>query len=305
MTDAKAPYVALTIAGSDSSGGAGIQADLKAFASFGVHCASVITAVTAQNTVSVDDIHLPPLSSIEAQLEAVFSDLPIRAVKIGMIGSVPIASLVRRFIEQAGDIIVVVDTPLMSGTGAALGDELVRGALVEQLFPLADVITPNLNEAALLLGQCPLNFQNVVSEEEAIDQFKDQAAGLLRFGSQAVLLKGGHFYDFKDDESFPTEDHLKGLGANKKAIDVFLDAKGANAFVSNWVDVVHNHGTGCALASALTANLIYGKESGKPDEWAVERARNWLRDCLLASKHMALGKGPGPLNIANLRQIDL
>lgn len=305
MTDASAPYAALTIAGSDSSGGAGIQADLKAFAAFGVHGASVITAVTAQNTVSVEDIHLLPLSSIEAQLDAVFSDLPIRAVKIGMIGSASIASLVRRFLEQADDLIVVVDTPLMSGTGAALGGELVWAALVEHLFPLADVITPNLHEAALLLDQAPLNYQLYSSDDKVIEQFKTQASHLLGLGSRSVLLKGGHFYDAQLDNEKKHSELKEKFRSNKKAIDVFAHANGTDVFVSDWVDVVHHHGTGCALASALAANLIYGKDAGKSEQWAVVNARNWLNERLQASQHMLLGKGPGPLNIANLRQIDL
>lgn len=318
MIHADAPYVALTIAGSDSSGGAGIQADLKSFAAFGVHGASVVTAVTAQNTTSVNDIHTLPLSSIEAQLDAVFSDMPVRAIKIGMIGSATIASLVARFIKQANVELVVVDTPLMSGTGAALGDELVRSAIVEHLFPLAHIITPNLHEAALLLDEAPLSFEDFYSAdvtkrilfEKVIAGFEAQAQKLLALGPRSVLLKGGHFYDLVSN----AESDVPQI-TERKAIDVFYEGAASEdivsedtaskVFVSDWVDVMHHHGTGCALASAIAANLIYGKDTGKSDKWAVERARNWLQECLNNSQVMLVGKGVGPLNIANLRKIDL
>lgn len=313
MTHADAPYVALTIAGSDSSGGAGIQADLKSFAAFGVHGASVVTAVTAQNTVSVSDIHTLPLSSIEAQLDAVFSDLPIRAIKVGMIGSASIASLVGRYIKQANVDLLVVDTPLMSGTGAALGDELVRAALIEHLFPLAQIITPNLHEAALLLDEAPLSSEDFYSMgetkrflfEKAIAQFEEQASRLLSLGAGSVLLKGGHFYDLTTNSGVEPSQI-----AERQAIDVFYEGAvsentASKVFVSDWVDVMHHHGTGCALASAIAANLIYGKDAGKSTKWAVERARNWLQECLKDSHAMSVGKGAGPLNIANLRKIDL
>lgn len=323
MIHADAPYVALTIAGSDSSGGAGIQADLKSFAAFGVHGASVITAVTAQNTTSVNDIHTLPLSSIETQLDAVFSDMPVRAIKIGMIGSATIASLVGRYIKQANVELIVVDTPLMSGTGAALGDELVRSAIVEHLFPLAHIITPNLHEAALLLDEAPLSFEDFYSADETkrilfekvITEFEAQAQRLLALGPRSVLLKGGHFYDLASN----TESDVPQI-TERKAIDVFYEGAasedivlegivsedtGSKVFVSDWVDVMHHHGTGCALASAIAANLIYGKDAGKSTKWAVERARNWLQECLNNSQVMSVGKGAGPLNIANLRKIDL
>ncbi|MEP3475576.1 MAG: bifunctional hydroxymethylpyrimidine kinase/phosphomethylpyrimidine kinase [Hyphomicrobiales bacterium] len=323
MTHADAPYVALTIAGSDSSGGAGIQADLKSFAAFGVHGASVITAVTAQNTTSVNDIHTLPLSSIEAQLDAVFSDMPVRAIKIGMIGSATIASLVGRYIKQANVDLLVVDTPLMSGTGVALGDELVRSAIVEHLFPLAHIITPNLHEAALLLDEAPLSFEDFYSADEmkrilfekVIAGFEAQAQKLLALGPRSVLLKGGHFYDLVSN----AESDVPQI-TERKAIDVFSEDAAledaasedvvsentaSKVFVSDWVDVMHHHGTGCALASAIAANLIYGKDTGKSDKWAVERARNWLQECLKDSQAMSVGKGAGPLNIANLRKIDL
>ncbi len=323
MTHADAPYVALTIAGSDSSGGAGIQADLKSFAAFGVHGASVITAVTAQNTTSVNDIHTLPLSSIEAQLDAVFSDMPVRAIKIGMIGSATIASLVGRYIKQANVELIVVDTPLMSGTGAALGDELVRSAIVEHLFPLAHIITPNLHEAALLLDEAPLSFEDFYSADEmkrilfekVIAGFEAQAQKLLALGPRSVLLKGGHFYDLVSN----AESDVPQI-TERKAIDVFSEDAAledaasedvvsentaSKVFVSDWVDVMHHHGTGCALASAIAANLIYGKDAGKSTKWAVERARNWLQECLKDSHAMSVGKGAGPLNIANLRKIDL
>jgi hydroxymethylpyrimidine/phosphomethylpyrimidine kinase len=232
--------------------------------------------------------------------------------------------LVGRFIKQANVELVVVDTPLMSGTGAALGDELVRSAIVEHLFPLAHMITPNLHEAALLLDEAPLSFEDFYSADEkkrflvdgailfekVIAEFEAQAQKLLALGPRSVFLKGGHFYDLAsnaDSEALQI--------AERKAIDVFYDGAvsedivsedtASKVFVSDWVDVVHHHGTGCALASAIAANLIYGKDTEKSDKWAVERARNWLQECLKDSQAMSVGKGAGPLNIANLRKIDL
>lgn len=297
MTVLVPPFAALTIAGSDSSGGAGIQADLKSFAAHNVHGASVITAVTAQNTVAVTDIHTLPLKVIEAQLEAVFTDLPVRAVKIGMIGSEEIAALVARTLSQSDAEFVVVDTPLLTGRGDALGGEGVVSALKEHLFPLATIITPNLHEAAEILNE-PLLQWDGASLEEMQEKLEEQAKGLLGFGSKGVLLKGGHLFDkvslIKDTEL-----------NNRHVIDVYCETDTSSIFVSDWVDCPHNHGTGCALSSALAANLIYGKESGCSLEWAVEQARNWLNRCLRASQHMNLGKGPGPLNIVSVHNIDL
>ena len=289
MTVLVPPFAALTIAGSDSSGGAGIQADLKSFAAHNVHGASVITAVTAQNTVAVTDIHTLPLKVIEAQLEAVFTDLPVRAVKIGMIGTEEIAALVARTLSQSDAEFVVVDTPLLTGRGDALGGEGVVSALKEHLFPLATIITPNLHEAAEILNE-PLLQWDGASLEEMQEKLEEQAKRLLGFGSKGVLLKGGHLFD---KVGLKKETAL----IHRQVIDVYCEDEKSCVFVSDWVDVEHNHGTGCALSSALAANLIYGKESGCPLEWAVEEARNWLNSCLQASQHMNLGKGPGPLNI--------
>lgn len=297
MEQAKPPFVALTIAGSDSSGGAGIQADLKSFAAHQVHGTSVITAVTAQNTVSVSDIHRIPLKVVEAQLEAVLTDFPVRAVKIGMIGSAEIAALVARTLSQSDIDFVVVDTPLLSGRGDALGGADVVSAMKEHLFPLATIITPNLHEAAHLLGETVLHWEGDALEEMQ-DKLELQAKGLLGFGSTGVLLKGGHLFD---KMALIKEEELN----NRQVIDVYCETNQSSVFVSDWVDCPHHHGTGCALASAIAANLIYGKEVGKPLDWSVERARNWLNMCLRASKTMDLGKGPGPLNIAQSQNIDL
>lgn len=297
MEQAKPPFVALTIAGSDSSGGAGIQADLKSFAAHHVHGTSVITAVTAQNTVSVSNIHTIPLKVVEAQLEAVLTDFPVRAVKIGMIGSAEIAALVARTLSQSDIDFVVVDTPLLSGRGDALGGADVVSAMKEHLFPLATIITPNLHEAAHLLGETVLHWEGDALEEMQ-DKLELQAKGLLGFGSTGVLLKGGHLFD---KMALIKEEELN----NRQVIDVYCETNQSSVFVSDWVDCPHHHGTGCALASAIAANLIYGKEVGKPLDWSVERARNWLNMCLRASKTMDLGKGPGPLNIAQSQNIDL
>ena len=152
-------------------------------------------------------------------------------------------------------------------------------------------------EAAEILNE-PLLQWDGASLEEIQEKLEEQAKGLLGFGSKGVLLKGGHLFDkvslIKDTEL-----------NNRQVIDVYCETDTSSIFVSDWVDCPHNHGTGCALSSALAANLIYGKESGCSLEWAVEQARNWLNRCLRASQHMNLGKGPGPLNIVSVHNIDL
>lgn len=299
MTTASPPYVALTIAGSDSSGGAGIQADLKSFTANGVYGASVITAVTAQNSRAVEDIHLLPLSIIQSQLDAVLSDFDVRAIKIGMVGSVATAKLIANYLRDYDFDFVVLDTPLMAGTGAALGDADVRDALIEHLVPLATLVTPNIHEAALMLQQTSLD-KVICSDadcggnlvERITECMKTQAAEFIKLGSEAVLLKGGHMFDSASDVS-------------KQAVDVLHDGTGSHVFVSDWVDVAHNHGTGCALASAITAQLLIGEKTGQGLVSAVKNAKDWLTDCLTHSENMGLGKGPGPLNIAKIQQFDL
>ena len=235
--------VALSIAGSDSSAGAGLQADLKTFSALGVYGATVVTAVTAQNTLGVTAVHVIPGEIITAQLDAVFSDLSIAAVKTGMLGGEEAIAAVASGLERwARDIPIVVDPVMVSTTGSRLLERDAEKALVERLIPLASLITPNLQEAAALLD---LPFAR--SEEEV----KHQAQRLIALGPRAVLIKGGH-----------------GEGAD--ATDIFFDGAAFHCYSAPRIATANTHGTGCTLASAITAFLV----RGLPLERAIARSQD-------------------------------
>ncbi|HEX2952294.1 MAG TPA: bifunctional hydroxymethylpyrimidine kinase/phosphomethylpyrimidine kinase, partial [Armatimonadota bacterium] len=210
------PPCALTIAGSDSSGGAGIQADLKTFAAFGVYGASVITAITAQNTLGVQAVFTLPVDTVIAQLDAVLSDLPISVVKIGMLSSAEIVSAVADRLSAYKGLNIVVDTVLVSSSGKPLLSEEAIQCLTNKLLPCATVITPNHPEASHLLGL------------HRIDDPEQAAYDLLRFNAEAVLLKGGHMESSEIDDILVTHD----------TIQHFRHAK---------LQTNHTHGTGCSL----------------------------------------------------------
>jgi hydroxymethylpyrimidine/phosphomethylpyrimidine kinase len=224
----KRPAV-LTIAGSDSGGGAGIQADLKASAAFGVHGASAITAITAQNSRTVTDVLTLPDAIIEAQIDAVMSDLQPSVVKIGMLGNERVVTLVARKLEQWKPSRVVLDPVMIAGSGAALLEDSAVDALRDLLLPLATVITPNWHEAGALINAFPRGLEDV----ERI------MISLQRLGAKAVLLKGGH---------------LEG--------DEVVDTLWADGSYTQYrhprIRNVESHGTGCALASAVAAGLARG-----------------------------------------------
>jgi hydroxymethylpyrimidine/phosphomethylpyrimidine kinase len=219
------PPIALTIAGSDSGGGAGIQADLKTFHAHGVHGLSAIAAITSQNTRGVTAVHPIPLAHIRNQIEAVFDDFPIVAVKTGMLGNAATVRAVAKALRQYKPKWVVIDPVMISTTGSRLLDENAIEAVIHELIPLADVLTPNLPEAEALLGH-PLR---------TAKQLADAAPALLALGARGVLLKGGH-------------------GRGNEVIDRYVDAKGS-------MEIRHTrlpregHGTGCTLASAIAAEL--------------------------------------------------
>ncbi len=255
--------IALTIAGSDSGGGAGIQADLKTFSALGVYGASVITAVTAQNTLGVTAIHDVPAEIIGAQIEAVLSDLDVRAIKIGMLSRVETIETVAD--RLAGTTVPIVLDPVMVATS---GDRLLRADAVEaikaRLMPLAMVATPNLHEAAVLTGR-PM----AASE----DEMEDQARLILRHGARAVLIKGGH-----------------GTGAD--AVDILVDPDGSDRFVAPRLITSHDHGTGCTLSSAIAAGLAKG-EALAP---AIAAAKTYLHAALRAADGLHVGRGHGPVH---------
>ena len=251
---------ALTIAGSDSGGGAGIQADLKAFQANGVFGMSVITAITAQNTVAVTHAAEVGLDLVQAQLDAVFSDLPVGAVKTGMLASSAMITLVAETLARHPHVPLVVDPVMVSKSGYSLIADDAVATLRERLFPLATVITPNAHEASRLLD----------SPVETVAQAEAAARALATFGPQAVLVKGGHLDDVET------------------AVDVLYDGAAVHVFEAPRIDTPHTHGTGCTTAAALAANLA----KGLPLIEAVDRTKRYVHGAIVAG--LPLGSGHGP-----------
>ncbi|MFC0220766.1 bifunctional hydroxymethylpyrimidine kinase/phosphomethylpyrimidine kinase [Pseudochelatococcus lubricantis] len=256
--------IAVTIAGSDSGGGAGIQADLKTFSALRVYGASVIAALTAQNTLGVTAIHDVPAGFIAAQIDAVFSDLPVSAVKIGMLSRpetiVAVADGLRRWGQQA----VVLDPVMVAASGDRLLAEEAVMTLREELIPQAAVITPNLPEAAVLLDAEP-------AESEA--EMLAQAHALLAFGPRAVLIKGGH-------------------ARGEESVDLLVDAAGIVRLPAPRVATQNTHGTGCTLSSAIAAGLARGLTL----EEAVVAAKDYVSRAIAAADRLTIGKGHGPVH---------
>lgn len=254
--------VALTIAGSDSGGGAGIQADLKVFFALGCHGTSALTALTAQNTVGVTGIYEVPPEFVVQQIEAVVDDIGVDAAKTGMLSSAPIIEAVADAVETHR-LDLVVDPVFVSKHRDRLLAEEAVDALKTRLLPLARIITPNLFEAGSLLGR----------EVETLDDMKRAAEDLLAFGPGAVLVKGGHL---------PGTD----------AVDVLFDGDGTEEISGPRYDTEDTHGTGCALSAAITARLAHGDELNE----AVRFAKSFVSGAIEHS--LRLGKGYGPVNPA-------
>ncbi|MFH1600928.1 MAG: bifunctional hydroxymethylpyrimidine kinase/phosphomethylpyrimidine kinase [Pseudomonadota bacterium] len=257
MTGNARPVCALTIAGSDSGGGAGIQADLKTFAAHGVHGLSALAALTAQHTRAVTAVHVPPVDFLREQIDACFADFDIGAVKIGMLANARVIRAVADALETHRPRAVVLDPVMVATSGAKLLDDGALDMLRSRLLPLATVLTPNIPEAELLLG-------HAIADDEAAEA---ALVELLALDSGAVLLKGGH---------------LPGSG---DMVDRFDDGEALIEFVNPRLDV-EGHGTGCTLASAIAANLC----RGMPLREACSAATNYVHGAL---KHgYAPGKGP-------------
>ena len=236
----------VTIAGSDSGGGAGIQADLKTFAAHGVHGLTAIAAVTAQNTRAVSSVHAVPIRELERQLEALTDDFPIRAVKIGMLGNAATVRAVARWLEARGPGTVVLDPVMIATSGASLLEPAAVRALRERLLPLASVVTPNVPEAEALIGRRILSPAGLDSAAAALRELTDAA----------VLLKGGHL-------------------PRGPVVDLLLDVHGPMTVTHPRLRLAA-HGTGCTLASALAARLARG-EALRP---AVRRAIEFVQGAL-------------------------
>jgi hydroxymethylpyrimidine/phosphomethylpyrimidine kinase len=256
--------IAVTIAGSDSSGGAGIQADLKTFSALGVYGASVIVALTAQNTQRVTAIHDVPPDFVATQIDAVFSDLAVGAVKIGMVGNAGVVAAVAAGLARHGQTNVVLD-PVMVATS---GDRLLKPDAIEilrtQLLPRALLITPNLPEAAALLDVA-------VATDEA--EMRRQADRLLALGARAVLMKGGHA---EGDES----------------IDILFAGAAPLRLAAKRIATRNTHGTGCTLSAAIAAGLAKGQAL----EEAVRAAKQFITGAIAAADRLAVGSGHGPVH---------
>lgn len=249
MTGPSRPISALTIAGSDSGGGAGIQADLKTFAAHGVHGLSAIAALTAQNTRAVSAVHVPPVGFLRAQIDACFADFAIGAVKLGMLANAAVIHAVADALETHKPRFVVLDPVMVATSGAKLLEDDALDALRTRLLPLASIVTPNIPEAELLLGY-PIPDQAMA--ESALAEFVDD------LGARAVLLKGGHL---------PSADVV---------IDRYRDGEHVANFGHDRLDL-DAHGTGCTLASAIAANLCLGRGMAAACEAATEYVNRALR----------------------------
>jgi hydroxymethylpyrimidine/phosphomethylpyrimidine kinase len=256
--------VALTIAGSDSSGGAGIQADLKTFASLGVYGASAITAVTAQNTVGVLDIHVVPADVVRAQIDAVFADLDVGAVKIGMLAQHATIAAVAAALDHGPRVPVVLDPVMVATSGDRLLEPEAVAALRLCLIPQAAILTPNLPEAAALLNE------PVASQGAAIEA---QGRRLLAMGCAAVLIKGGH-------------------GQGAESVDYLVTPGATVALSAPRIVTGNTHGTGCSLSSAIAAGLA----KGEPLETAVRNAKAWISAAIAHADRFTVGHGHGPIH---------
>jgi len=256
--------IALTIAGSDSSGGAGIQADLKTFAAFGVYGASIITALTAQNTKGVTGIHQVPADFVTAQIDAVFGDLDVKATKIGMVSEPAVIEAIVAGVKRWSPTHIVLD-PVMVATS---GDRLLAPDAIEalrlKLVPRALLITPNLPEAAALLDE------KIASSES---QIESQGKRLLAMGASAVLIKGGH-------------------GKGAESIDYLIREAGVVALAAPRIATKNTHGTGCSLSSAIAAGLAKGDDL----ETAVRNAKTWVTAAIIAADRLSVGHGNGPIH---------
>lgn len=261
--------IALTIAGSDSSGGAGIQADLKAFSALGAYGCSVITALTAQNTRGVQGIFDVDPAFIRQQLDSVFSDLDVKAVKIGMLSQPDVIETVAERIQYHDVKRLVVDPVMVATSGDVLLQQEAIKTLKDVLIPQASLITPNLPEAAVLLGR---------DKPENIQQMLDMIEPLLELGAKAVLLKGGHL----------TGSQMEG----RKAIDFFHDGQTLHRLEAPWTETINTHGTGCTLSSAITALLAKGFSMSE----AVQGGKKYIAAAIARADELNIGAGHGPVH---------
>jgi hydroxymethylpyrimidine/phosphomethylpyrimidine kinase len=253
--------IALTIAGSDSGGGAGIQADLKTFHQFGVFGTSAVVAITAQNTIGVRGVHPIPVDMVRSQIDAVADDLPPDAVKTGMLATVDLVKAVADSIQRLGLPNYVLDPVMVATSGDPLLDKEAERTVRDHLVALATLVTPNLDEASIL----------VEDEIDSIDRMERAGKAIVAMGAKAALIKGGHL----------EEDRI---------VDVLVLPGSVRKIAHPKITTSSTHGTGCTLSSAVVANLALGRDL----EEAVLLALNFVQRAIAAAP--GLGKGHGPLN---------
>ncbi|ADG09205.1 bifunctional hydroxymethylpyrimidine kinase/phosphomethylpyrimidine kinase [Caulobacter segnis] len=254
----------LVIAGSDSGGGAGIQADIKTITALGGYAATAITAVTVQNTLGVTGVHPIPLDIIAAQARAVLDDIGADAIKTGMLGDAGVVETVAAAIDHAGQVPAVIDPVMVAKGGAPLLAQAAIGAVKSLMIPRAALLTPNAPEAAALTGLTV----------ETTDDLRRAGEALLALGAKAVLMKGGHI--------------LEGDGAGDRVVDVLMTPDGETTYEGERIETRHTHGTGCTLASACAVGLA----QGLPLEQAVARAWNYVHEAMLRAPGFGAGHGP-------------
>ncbi|GAA3164747.1 bifunctional hydroxymethylpyrimidine kinase/phosphomethylpyrimidine kinase [Blastococcus jejuensis] len=258
--------VALTVAGSDPSGGAGVQADLKTFSALGAYGTAVLTALTAQNTRGVTGVHPVPAAFVELQLRTLLDDVEVHATKLGMLGTAEVVREVAAVLAERRPGPVVCDPVMVATSGDRLIDEAAVSAVRDELLPLADLVTPNVPEAAALLDVAPAT---------DVDALPEQAVALLTLGPRAVLLKGGH------------------LGG-EESVDVLASAQGVHVTRRPRVPTTATHGTGCTLSSAIAALAACRPGAGWPV--LVDGARDYLQRALRAGNGLDIGSGHGPVH---------
>ncbi|QNK63872.1 bifunctional hydroxymethylpyrimidine kinase/phosphomethylpyrimidine kinase [Pedobacter sp. PAMC26386] len=254
----------LTIAGSDSGGGAGIQADLKTISALGCYGTSAITVVTAQNTLGVTSLHYLPAATVIDQIKAVLEDIRPNVIKIGMIAKAELLQAIFETISPYPKIPVILDPVMIASSGHRLIDENTIGLMKTLLFPITHLVTPNLDEASVLTGM----------EISTVEQMKTAALKILCFGCNAVLIKGGHL-------------------TGNKLYDVYLDKTGREFIYENDnIDSQNTHGTGCTLSSAIATFIARGFEL--PD--AIQNSESYVHQAIYQGININIGKGKGPLN---------
>ena len=270
-------YIAvLTIAGSDCSGGAGIQADIKTISALGCYAASAITAVTVQNTQGVTAVHAVPPEIVAGQIRAVMDDIKPKAVKIGMVNDAETIKAIADALADYDIEHIVVDPVMVSTSGSKLMQDDAIKVFIEKLLPMSTLITPNIYEAEILAGK-------KITDEDAMN---DVAGEILSKGAEAVLIKGGHIEgDKKVDLLYNA---IRKTEARSSEITMMI----GDSFESETVETRNTHGTGCTLSAAIASNLAMGLGINK----AIDKAKYWLTSALIAGADVEIGSGHGPVN---------